>query len=596
MNRIWHSAWLTVGLFLAAALLLWLRPEADPGHGLDASYYANPQWQEPVALRRLGALADISMDGNLATSNQANFSIQWDGSLQIEQAGRYRFLLDSDDGSSLWLDARKIVNNSGTHVRRQRQGEINLSAGLHSLRVRYSQGVGDSFFRVRWQTPGQNAWQAIPLRLLRPESEPDLDPSRAQAAKQHRLILHLAALLLALLALAHGAWRLRPRMASLGWRSLLTSGLAQDLICLLICFGFYAQAVAVRLPHEPYLKGDSPYYANTAISVLQDGDLDQRNQSDASIFENPSPSTNIGMYRSNIARGVRGEWYPKHTILLPLLSVPFYAIWGGLGFLLCNLLLSLALVVVVRRLAAMFASQGAAAVAAVLIGITPLFHHYAYSFSADILSAVLVGTGLIGLFSGRSLGAGLLLGLSVWVKVPNGLLLPLALLVLIMEKDRRSQLRYLIGASISLGAFAALNWYQFGAPWITSYQRVWTIQAGVAQVGDHLSSFDFPFFQGLHLQLIDPVHGLFATAGVSLIAVLGYGRLYKTNRAAFWLVFLFSSLTFLFYCKYNYLTGSHYGNRFLMPVVALSAVPLACLIDWITGHRVTDTVAMRTIA
>jgi len=360
---------------------------------------------------------------------------------------------------------------------------------------------------------------------------------------------------------------------------IVRSPIALDVVCVLLCLGFYVQTIAVRLPHEPYMKGDSPYYANIVISILYDFDLDQRNQSDPSIFENPKPWTNIGMYDSNIARGSRGEWYPKHTLVLPFLSLPFYAAWGGFGLLIFNLLVLLALIVAIRRVAALYASAGASGIAAVLIGITPLFHHFAYSYSADILAALLLVCAVGAVLTKRGLWAGILMGLAVWTKLPNAIGLLLAGVMLIVMRDWKTCLHYCAGCAASLGVFAAFNWYQFGAPWITSYSRVWVIKHGQPQIGDHLASFAYPFFGGLRLQLADQVHGLVPTAGASLIAVLGYGRLYKKSRPAFALILLFSVLTFLFYCKYDFITGSDYSNRFLMPLVALSAVPLACLLD-----------------
>jgi len=576
-------------ILLAAALIVFLaRPQGDAGHGLRASYYAKARFQGAPVLVRDVRSWELSLDGNLASSNQSNYSVSFEGFIQIVTQGSYGFLLDSDDGSSLWIDDRPVVANGGVHVRRRKEGSLQLASGEHAVRLQYSQGVGDSFLRVRWKPPGESSFREIPLDLLMPVPRASFDLT---AARHSNLLRTLVGVLGLLLLLAAAILRLWARWASICdlvrdskirgafFIRIIRSPVVLDAVCVLLCLGFYVQTIAVRLPHEPYMKGDSPYYANIVISILHDFDLDQRNQSDPSIFENPHSWTNIGMYDSNIARGSRGEWYPKHTLVLPFLSLPFYAAWGGFGLLIFNLLVLLALIVAMRRVAAMYASSGAACVAAVLVGITPLFHHFAYSYSADILAALLLVAAMGAVLTGRGLLAGLFFGLAVWTKLPNAIGLLAAGVMLIVIRDWKTCLRYCIGCTISLGAFAAFNWYQFGAPWVTSYSRVWVIEQGHSVIGDHLASFAYPFFDGLRLQLIDQVHGLVPTAGAAVLAVFGYGRLYKKSRPAFALILLFSLLTFLFYCKYDFITGSDYSNRFLMPLVAISAVPLSCLLD-----------------
>jgi PA14 domain-containing protein/glycosyl transferase family 87 len=588
VKRLLSSAWLSVAILLAAAILLILQPAADQGHGLSASFWDNDKFIGTPVLVKDVRRWEMSMDGNLASSDQSTFSIRWEGYLQIEQAGQYEFMLDSDDGSTLWLNGRRVVDNRGTHVRRQRHGSTQLDSGEHNIKLEYTQGVGNSFLSVSYKAPGMTDWHSIPLDILTPRPMQQFDSSLAKSANQGRLIVQMFLVLLLLAACIQFVFVRRARLRELlkdrsqrqaFFKRIAGSSITHDLVVVLICLGFYLQTIAARLPHEPYMKGDSPYYANTVISMLHDGDLDQRNQSDTSIFEKPKSWTNIGMYDSNLARGSRGEWYPKHTLILPFLSVPFYAALGGQGLLIFNVVILLLMLVVVRRVAWHFASPAAADVAAVAIGLTPLFHHFAYSYSADILAAVLIVGGVGALLSQRGLAAGFLLGLSVWVKIPNGIVLPLAFFLLLILKDYRTLFRFIFGCAVSLGIFAGFNWYQFGAPWITSYQRVWTIERGVSTIGDHVSSFDFPFWEGMRLQLVDSLHGLIPTAGAAVLAIFGYFSLFKKSRPAFFLILLFSAITFLFYCKYDFVTGSHYSNRFLMPVVALAAIPLACLLD-----------------
>jgi len=578
----------TLGLLAAALASSLLAPPAEPGHGLRASYWddrlAPAGDPDRVALTRgLG----LSMDGNRASSNQTVWCAVFEGFIDLPEAGEWGLRTDSDDGSRLWIGDRLVVDNAGIHPRRVREGRARLAAGTHPLRVEFSEHLGESFLRVEIQPPG-GGWQAIPLAWLRPaEPSPAELEAEGRARLRRLLLLGLSGLLAAAaLGLRLRAWspRLRAALRSRearrsGLASLAGRGWVQDLALLLVCLPFYLQTVLERLPYEPYMKGDSIYYANTALSLVRDGDLDQRNQTDERIFTELKPWTQIPLANSNISRGLRGEWYPKHPVLMPLVSAPFLALWGGQGLLAYNLVSLLGLLVAMRRLAACWARPGAAALAAALVGLSPLFHNFAYSYSPDILSALLVVLGLLGVSRRRGALAGLALGLAVWVKLPNGLAGLLLGLGLVAARDWRLLGRLALGAAISLGAFAALNTYQFGAPWLTSYQQVWVVEDGVSRVGDHVSSFTRPFWEGFRLQLFHQQLGLMATAAVGLIAWLGLPALRRRSPLLAFVAAAFALGTFLLYCKYDYTHASHFSNRFLMPVVALSSLPLACLLD-----------------
>jgi len=41
------------------------------------------------------------------------------------------FSTASDDGSKLWIDDKKVVNNMGLHGRRVRKGTVTLDEGFH---------------------------------------------------------------------------------------------------------------------------------------------------------------------------------------------------------------------------------------------------------------------------------------------------------------------------------------------------------------------------------------------------------------------------------------------------------------------------------
>jgi hypothetical protein len=68
------------------------------------------------------------------------FAIDYKGRFWIEAPGEYRFFLTSDDGSRLYIDGKKVVDNDGVHAEEVRAGKIKLKPGIHEIRVQYFQG------------------------------------------------------------------------------------------------------------------------------------------------------------------------------------------------------------------------------------------------------------------------------------------------------------------------------------------------------------------------------------------------------------------------------------------------------------------------
>jgi hypothetical protein len=68
------------------------------------------------------------------------FAIRYEGALVIESAGLIGFELTSDDGSILYLDGKKIIENDGLHVATAKTVTVDVAAGPHRLRLDYFQG------------------------------------------------------------------------------------------------------------------------------------------------------------------------------------------------------------------------------------------------------------------------------------------------------------------------------------------------------------------------------------------------------------------------------------------------------------------------
>lgn len=68
------------------------------------------------------------------------FAIDYTGRFWVEKPGAYNFNLVSDDGAILYIDSRVVIDNDGQHAPVEKTGSIDLTRGIHSIRVSYYQG------------------------------------------------------------------------------------------------------------------------------------------------------------------------------------------------------------------------------------------------------------------------------------------------------------------------------------------------------------------------------------------------------------------------------------------------------------------------
>lgn len=90
-----------------------------------------------------------------------NFAVRFHGMIDIVKPGKYTFYTRSDDGSTLKIDEKIIVNNDGVHPPQNKEGSIELTKGRHGIEVGFTQLGGGFELKVWWQPPeGKKA--AIP--------------------------------------------------------------------------------------------------------------------------------------------------------------------------------------------------------------------------------------------------------------------------------------------------------------------------------------------------------------------------------------------------------------------------------------------------
>ncbi|MGB7761762.1 MAG: PA14 domain-containing protein [Bryobacteraceae bacterium] len=108
------------------------------------------------------------------------FAIDYQADFWVEEPGRYSFSLESDDGSVLFIDGQRVVDNDGIHSTQYSSGRAELTAGAHHLRVAYYQGPRDAVALVLKVSPPKGDWKIfdvreyrMPMRAAAPTAEDD---------------------------------------------------------------------------------------------------------------------------------------------------------------------------------------------------------------------------------------------------------------------------------------------------------------------------------------------------------------------------------------------------------------------------------------
>jgi hypothetical protein len=152
------------------------------GNGLRGTYVRGLVWDEPSEVYEPFSPEDVWMSrvDEIILFNWTrkelpiadSFSVEWVGFVYIPVGGRYKFALESDDGSSIHVDGRLLLDNWGRHARRRKHAGINLKKGFHHLAIRYyNEGAAGSMYLL-WAPPGTHL-QTLPKEHLFPSVPED---------------------------------------------------------------------------------------------------------------------------------------------------------------------------------------------------------------------------------------------------------------------------------------------------------------------------------------------------------------------------------------------------------------------------------------
>ncbi|MFC5291157.1 ricin-type beta-trefoil lectin domain protein [Actinokineospora guangxiensis] len=95
------------------------------------------------------------------------FAAQVIANITVPTTGTYNFRLTSDDGSRLRVGNTVVIDHDGLHgADPPKTGSVQLTAGMHALRIDHFENGGDQRITLDWQPPGASGYTLVPTSAL----------------------------------------------------------------------------------------------------------------------------------------------------------------------------------------------------------------------------------------------------------------------------------------------------------------------------------------------------------------------------------------------------------------------------------------------
>ena len=111
-----------------------------------------------------------------------HFGVVFEGKLNALQAGEYEFKIASDDGCRLIVDGKTAVEHDGLHGASTKKGKVQLSAGVHAIRVEYFAYGQPNSLQAFWSGPGF-VDTALAVQKVAPPKQIDVDDQTVAGIK-----------------------------------------------------------------------------------------------------------------------------------------------------------------------------------------------------------------------------------------------------------------------------------------------------------------------------------------------------------------------------------------------------------------------------
>ena len=100
-------------------------------------------------------------------SKENNFGLQFKGYFDAPETGVYSFYLRSDDGSTLEIVDKLVVDNDGGHGAIEVRGQIALKKGKHPIHIKYFEGTGSESLDFKYHLKGKEEnKKQVPASML----------------------------------------------------------------------------------------------------------------------------------------------------------------------------------------------------------------------------------------------------------------------------------------------------------------------------------------------------------------------------------------------------------------------------------------------
>lgn len=109
---------------------------------------------DKLQVEKQGEFKDGHIDIDVG-GRRNNYALRIEGRFHARKAGIWRFFLDSDDGSRLFVNGAQVIDRDGMHgMDKLQKAELQLEAGAHSLRLDYFQARHGKGLKLDLEGPG----------------------------------------------------------------------------------------------------------------------------------------------------------------------------------------------------------------------------------------------------------------------------------------------------------------------------------------------------------------------------------------------------------------------------------------------------------
>lgn len=118
---------------------------------------------EKTPLKESGIMAEPSIK---EAKQEDHFAYVFSGFILAPEDGVYEFMTKSDDGSILYINDKKIVDNDGSHAAIVATGRVALKKGFHTYRLSYFEDYEGEELNWGWRIPNSSTFTSIPASNL----------------------------------------------------------------------------------------------------------------------------------------------------------------------------------------------------------------------------------------------------------------------------------------------------------------------------------------------------------------------------------------------------------------------------------------------